>query len=372
MERGFVNFAEIKQRYQENPLPILRQLVGQGKIERGDYVALNPRRNDRHLGSFRIKISTGGFYDFATGDKGGSIIDLAAYVNNCGIVEAAERISDKNWGQLKNRSSFRDAKYFYKSIGYADHSPIPRFPEKNRIDPKFIWERSIVGDHPYLRKKKIQGTPGGGDKFTNSKVCREIEKNDSDTKSKPEYQNTYNKIQELPGARVNLYKGKSNLVIPLTDRVPEKPEDLEIKGLQFIHEDGQKRFMGSIKGLFFIASYCGGSKDIIIISEGYATARSIDESTDFFVVAGMSSCNMKNVAEKMAEQFPNSKIIIAADNDEAGRKAVTEAQKAISGKVWCAAVYPSPEFNDFNDMYQAKGKREVRKIFELIKEMTDE
>ncbi|MBO4405668.1 MAG: hypothetical protein J5821_02970, partial [Alphaproteobacteria bacterium] len=67
-----ISFAEIKRRYSENPLPILRELVGAGEIRGGDYVALNPRRNDRHRGSFRIKISTGGFYDFASGDKGGS------------------------------------------------------------------------------------------------------------------------------------------------------------------------------------------------------------------------------------------------------------------------------------------------------------
>ena len=405
-----ISFAEIKRRYSENPLPILRELVGAGEIRGGDYVALNPRRNDRHRGSFRIKISTGGFYDFASGDKGGSIIDLAAFVYNCGIIEAAERISGENLGQLKNRGNFWGEEYSYKSMGYAACAPNPQNPEKKRINPKFIWERSAAGDHPYLRRKKIQGTPGGGcfGKYTDTTVCREITKTDSehracagdsfgkytdttvcreigkavsDTKGKPENSCTHNnRLQELPGARVNFYKGKSQLVIPLTDRVPDKsvpdkPEDFEIKGLQFIGEDGQKRFMGSVKGLFHLASseripeyqstFNTGSK--IILAEGYATARSIAESTDFFVVAGMSSCNMKNVAEKIAEQFPNSEIIIAADNDEAGRKAAAEALKAISGKVSCAAVYPSPEFNDFNDMYAAREAKAVKDCFDLAK-----
>ncbi|MBO4405552.1 MAG: toprim domain-containing protein, partial [Alphaproteobacteria bacterium] len=221
-------------------------------------------------------------------------------------------------------------------------------------------------------------------------VCREITKASLDTQGKPSDRSTHNtgtgtlpgkpenscthnnRLQELPGARVNFYKGKSQLVIPLTDRVPDKsvpdkPEDFEIKGLQFIGEDGQKRFFGSFKGLFHIASDYDRSKDVIIICEGYATARSIVQSTDFFVVAGMSSCNMKNVAEKMAEQFPNSEIIIAADNDEAGRKAAAEALKAISGKVSCAAVYPSPEFNDFNDMYAAREAKAVKDCFDLAK-----
>ena len=118
--------------------------------------------------------------------------------------------------------------------------------------------------------------------------------------------------------------------------------------------------------MFHVASDYERSKDVIIICEGYATARSIAESTNFLVLGSMSSINMKPVAEKIAEQFPNSKIIIAADNDEAGRKAVTEAQKAISGKVSCVAVYPSPEFNDFNDMCAARGAKAVTAHFEEV------
>ncbi|GHU19483.1 hypothetical protein FACS189472_09330 [Alphaproteobacteria bacterium] len=58
--------------------------------ESNDYVAKNPRRNDRKAGAFRIDIATGRFNDFATGDRGGGIIDLAAFVYNCNIVVAAD------------------------------------------------------------------------------------------------------------------------------------------------------------------------------------------------------------------------------------------------------------------------------------------
>ena len=306
-----ISFAEIKQRYRENPLPILRQLVGEGKIEGNDYVALNPRRNDKHRGSFRVDIATGRFYDFATGDRGGSVIDLAAFVYNCGIVEAAQRLEDL-------------FPFLAGTSVAADIVPA----KKKKLDAVYIWNKSTKAQHQYLNKKKVT----------------------------------------IGNARVNLYKGKANLVIPLTDRVPEKYNNLEIKGLQFISEDGLKIFPLPFKGLFHVASDYERSKEVIVISEGYATFRSIVESTDFFVVGGMSSINMKNVAEKIAEQFPNSKIIIAADNDEAGRKAATEAQKAISGKVSCAVVYPSPEFNDFNDMYQVVGAEGLREFFSKLDE----
>ncbi|MBO7536841.1 MAG: toprim domain-containing protein [Alphaproteobacteria bacterium] len=311
-----INFTEIKQRYSENPLPILRQLVGEGKIEGNDYVALNPRRNDSRLGSFRIDIQTGHFHDFATEDRGGSVIDLAMFVHNCGIVEAAQRLE----------SLFP---FLASTSVAADIVPA----KKKKLDTVYIWNKSTKAQHQYLNKKKVT----------------------------------------IGNARVNLYKGKSQLVIPLTDTipdksVPEKAEDLEIKGLQFIYEDGDKIFPLPFMGLFHIASDLNKSKDTIVIAEGYATSRSIAESTDLFAIAAMSSCNLKNVAEKIAKQFQKAEIIIAADNDEAGRKAVTEAQKAISGKVSCTAIYPSPEFNDFNDMYQAVGAEELREFFSKLDE----
>ena len=305
------NFAQIKQRYRENPMAVLQQLVGQGKIEGSDYVALNPKRNDSRLGSFRIDIQTGRFYDFATGDRGGSVIDLAMFVYNCGIVEAAQRLE----------SLFP---FLAGTSVAADIVPA----KKKKLDAIYIWNKSTKAQHQYLNKKKVT----------------------------------------IGNARVNLYKGKSQLVIPLTDTIPDKSvpkkaEDLEIKGLQFIYEDGQKRFMGSIKGLFHVASDYGVSKEIIAICEGYATARSIAESVDRYVIAAMSACNLKCVVEKIAKQLPSSKIIVAADNDEAGRKYAEDAKQAVNT---IEIVYPTHECNDFNDLHVAYGAEAVKNCFEEV------
>ncbi len=311
----YVNFQEIKRKYSENPLPILRQLVGEGKIEGNDYVALNPRRNDKHRGSFRIDIATGRFYDFATEDRGGSVIDLAMFVYNCGIVEAAQRLESLFPFLARQPFAVRE---------------IPA--KKKEVDIQYIWRKSIVAEHGYLKRKKVS----------------------------------------IGNALVNNYKGQSHLVIPLTDSIPSNRSEFTIKALQFIDEDESKRFLRSSKGLFHIASGYGKSKDVIVISEGYATARSIAESLDFLVIAAMSSGNLNNVAEKIAEQFPKAEIIIAADNDKAGRDAFTKAQKAISGKVSCTAIYPSPEFNDFNDMYRAVGAERLKKYFSILDKVNEE
>ena len=78
-KKSMVNFKDIKHEYKKHPMAVLQQLVGQGRIEGGDYVALNPRRKDVKLGSFRVDISTGRFHDFAIGDRGGSVLDLAMF-----------------------------------------------------------------------------------------------------------------------------------------------------------------------------------------------------------------------------------------------------------------------------------------------------
>ena len=63
-------------------LPLLpavcRRLLPGGRQEGREYVVLNPTRADRHLGSFRINLTTGRWSDFATGDKGGEAVDASA------------------------------------------------------------------------------------------------------------------------------------------------------------------------------------------------------------------------------------------------------------------------------------------------------
>ena len=74
-------------------LPVLLQRwLPDGKIQGHEYVALNPRRADRKAGSFKINIRNGKWSDFATGDKGGGVISLAAYLFNLSQFEAKQNI----------------------------------------------------------------------------------------------------------------------------------------------------------------------------------------------------------------------------------------------------------------------------------------
>ncbi len=77
----------------------------------------------------------------------------------------------------------------------------------------------------------------------------------------------------------------------------------------------------------------------------------------------MSSCNLKSVAIRTAKQFLYSIIIIAADNDEAGRKAAEDAKHIIDT---IEIVYPTHECNDFNDLYVAYGADAVSACFKEV------
>lgn len=66
-----------------------------GGITRGhEYIARNPTRADRTLGSFKVNLHTGRWADFATGDAGGDIISLVAYAKNTGQLEAARLVQE--------------------------------------------------------------------------------------------------------------------------------------------------------------------------------------------------------------------------------------------------------------------------------------
>ena len=68
---------------------VLNRLLPGGKTVGRELLALNPRRADRHLGSFRVNRLNGRWADFATGDKGGDPVSLVAYLADVSQGEAA-------------------------------------------------------------------------------------------------------------------------------------------------------------------------------------------------------------------------------------------------------------------------------------------
>lgn len=66
-----------------------------GRYDGAEYVALNPTRADRRLGSFRINVRTGSWCDFAVDDSGGDLVALYAYLFSVSQAEAARAVSER-------------------------------------------------------------------------------------------------------------------------------------------------------------------------------------------------------------------------------------------------------------------------------------
>ena len=73
---------------------ILDRWLPDGRRQGHEYVARNPTRPDRRAGSFKVNIRTGKWSDFATGDRGGDPVSLAAYLHGLTQAEAARRLAD--------------------------------------------------------------------------------------------------------------------------------------------------------------------------------------------------------------------------------------------------------------------------------------
>ncbi len=92
--RGRLSFEAINRAGLASLPALLRRWLPDGRQVGREYVARNPTRADRRPGSFRINVNSGRWADFATGDKGGDVVSLAAYLSGTGQGEAARALAD--------------------------------------------------------------------------------------------------------------------------------------------------------------------------------------------------------------------------------------------------------------------------------------
>lgn len=144
----------------------------------------------------------------------------------------------------------------------------------------------------------------------------------------------------------------------------------EIRTLQFIDANGEKRFLpgGECRGTYFNVGTPdeAAKRDALVIAEGASTAISIYESTGIPVIAAMSANNLMPVAQAMRAKFPTLRLILAADNDveTTGNPGFTEATKAAAAVNGRVAVPDfgrdrPPGLSDFNDLACLRGGEAV-------------
>lgn len=171
---------------------------------------------------------------------------------------------------------------------------------------------------------------------------------------------------------VGVYDGK--LVVPLYQ------QQGEICGLQFISEEGTKRFLPGTKKMGAFFTFHGDDSKKIAICEGFATGASIFQATGITTFVAFDCGNLGRVSRKVRESYPDRQIWIAGDDDvyskdgkNPGRECAELAAKECGG----VAIFPefgknavysvlndikgSPEPTDWNDLHVLWGIDEVRR-----------
>ncbi|MGJ0637228.1 zincin-like metallopeptidase domain-containing protein [Xenorhabdus bovienii] len=173
--------------------------------------------------------------------------------------------------------------------------------------------------------------------------------------------------------------------------IPVIDENGKQWSMQCILEDGTKRFAkeGKKAGCFHPIGGLDAlsSAPVLVIGEGYATAKTLSEALNFGTVAAFDAGNLKSVALALHSKFPDKPIIIAGDDDQAeelakgrnpGREFAKEAARAVGGKELFPIFSPGEQavnpkgFSDFNDLAvnsvlgKAGVERQIKSIVENV------
>lgn len=287
-----------------------------GRLRGHEYWPTNPVRGDRQPGSFSVNMLTGAWHDFASGDKGGDLVSLLAFVQGCRQGEAARLIAHHlglETGAAKSPREARAARQCHARLYEASRQQVAQW-KRASVRAQQLWHsgRPANPAFGYLQRKGIQ-----------PHALRQL--ND-----------------EL-------------LMVPIYDGE-------ELVALQFITAKGEKR---NQKGARQAGCYCPFgcllAPGAIYIVEGVATAATLHEATGQPVVAAMSAGNLLPVGKALSARFPEARLIIGGDDDRQreaegkpnpGKRAALQAAAALG----CGYVLPAwpPEaplhLSDFNDL----------------------
>lgn len=312
---------------------LVPELLPTGKLRNGRYWALNPNRGDRSLGSFYVTMETGWWCDRASGDRGGDIVALAAFVWGVKQLEAAEQLASRlNLSVFDEPSKGLSEDSRKKQAARVEQAMLDAELKRNKAElervegaqkarqyARKLWSSSLPAsaNHPYLVRKGVSPA----------------------------------------GAR---QKGDM-LLLPVYRKG-------ELINLQRIFPDGTKVFLrhGEVMGGYIpIGKPAYG--ETLYICEGWATGKSV---SDFFagatVVCAMNTENMLAVTDFMVERFGEVIDLVIARDDDRKSKVIIDGEKVYNpGKAFAersankhqlrviSPLWPSEapaELSDFNDL----------------------
>ncbi|GAB0151609.1 toprim domain-containing protein [Marinobacterium sp. BA1] len=161
---------------------------------------------------------------------------------------------------------------------------------------------------------------------------------------------------------LNLRQLGDRLLVPLINA------EQELRNLQQIHPDGEKRFLsgGQVKGCFCLIDAPDLRK--VLVCEGFATGATLFKATGHSVMCAMNAGNLQSVAliaNSAVALIPRSHVVICADNDHRtpGNPGITQARKAAEASgadyTWPSICGDQCECSDFNDTFVCPRKQEA-------------
>lgn len=160
--------------------------------------------------------------------------------------------------------------------------------------------------------------------------------------------------------------------------VPVRDTQGTLHGLQFIMPDGTKRFKSgtAVSGCYHAIGKANGK---ILIAEGFATGATLHEITGHAVACAFSAGNLKPVAVVLRENYPETTLIICADDDHLtdgnpGLTKATEATRSVGGLLAIPRFPATRKDNDtdFNDLAKLAGREAITACIEAAAMPNDE
>lgn len=159
--------------------------------------------------------------------------------------------------------------------------------------------------------------------------------------------------------------------------VPLRDGDGRLWSYQLLNSDGTKRVPKNIKvsGLFHILQpFVNGQP--IALTESYVVAATCYEVMGLPAVTAISSSNLERVAMVLRNNYPNSRIIVLADNDRhlEVNKGV-QAASLVKNRLRTNCIVAIPDFegfpansdhSDWNDLVREKGHPLVKDMLTKI------
>jgi putative DNA primase/helicase len=166
------SFADVKAAALKDIDRVLSHWLPNGKRVDGgkEYTAPNPTRSDKRAGSLKISLSKGTWSDFATGDKGGDLIDLVRYLDGGTDIEACNQLAELlNVSPGAAQAKIAPAKT--KAPEWIAIQPIPaeamkKCPAKHRQHgaPSKVWIYRDAQGQPLMALYRFDLAPDEGGK----------------------------------------------------------------------------------------------------------------------------------------------------------------------------------------------------------------